>query len=159
MESRKDLYNYNKNSSEKGVDMVSLDRDTMIRISKNPGWYQDFYKSYGRAPNVRELYDIAHKKMEDEVYCNLDKNDAEGMAEKEAMEAAKKRVESLEQVKDIVDKFDNGDIVAQPLLEPETYEQVYKPTVETLSQRNAVVKKSARDFALILSKMAESFQY
>lgn len=63
MESRKDLYN--KNVSEKGVDMVSLDRDTMIRISKNPGWYQDFYKSYGRAPNVRELYDIAHKKMED----------------------------------------------------------------------------------------------
>lgn len=62
MESRKDLYN--KNASEKGVDMVSLDRDTMIRISKNPGWYQDFYKSYGRAPNVRELYDIAHKKME-----------------------------------------------------------------------------------------------
>jgi hypothetical protein len=36
MESRKDLYN--KNASEKGVDMVSLDRDTMIRISKNPGW-------------------------------------------------------------------------------------------------------------------------
>lgn len=40
MESRKDLYD--KNASEKGVDMVSLDRDTMIRISKNPGWYQDF---------------------------------------------------------------------------------------------------------------------
>lgn len=155
MESRKDLYD--KNASEKGVDMVSLDRDTMIRISKNPGLYQDFYKSYGRALNVRELYDIAHKKMEDEVYYNLDKNDAEGMAEKEAMEAAKKRVESLERVKDIVDKFDDGDIVAQSLLEPETYEQVYKPTVETLSRGNAAVKKSARDSALILSKMAENF--
>lgn len=155
MEGRKDLYD--KNANEKGVDMVSLDRDTMIRISKNPGWYQDFYKSYGRAPNARELYDIAHKKMEDEVYYNLDKADAEGMAEKEAMEAAKKRVESLERVKDIVDKFDDGDIVAQSLLEPETYEQVYKPTVETLSQGNAAVKKSARDSALILSKMAENF--
>lgn len=155
MEGRKDLYD--KNANEKGVDMVSLDRDTMIRISKNPGWYQDFYKSYGRAPNARELYDIAHKKMEDEVYYNMDKNDAEGMAEKEAMEAAKKRVESLERVKDIVDKFDDGDIVAQSLLEPETYEQVYKPTVETLSQGNAAVKKSARDSALILSKMAENF--
>ena len=155
MEGRKDLYD--KNANEKGVDMVSLDRDTMIRISKNPGWYQDFYKSYGRAPNARELYDIAHKKMEDEVYYNLDKNDAEGMAEKEAMEAAKKRVESIERVKDIVDKFDDGDIVAQSLLEPETYEQVYKPTVETLSQGNAAVKKSARGSALILSKMAENF--
>lgn len=154
-ESRKDLYD--KNANEKGVDMVSLDRDTMIRISKNPGWYQDFYKSYGRAPNTRELYDIAHKKMEDEVYYNLDKNDVEGMAEKETMEAAKKRVESLERVKNIVDKFDNGDIVAQSLLDPETYEQVYKPTVETLSQGNATVKKSARDSALILSKMAENF--
>lgn len=148
---------FDKTASEKGVDTVSLDRDTMIRISKNPGWYQDFYKSYGRAPNARELYDIAHRKMEDEVYYNLDKNDAEGMAEKEAMESAKRRVESLERVKDIVDKFDDKDIVAQPLLEPETYEQVYKPTVETLSQGNAAVKKSARDSALILSKMAENF--
>lgn len=155
MEGRKNLYD--KSANEKGVDMVALDRDTMIRISKNPGWYQDFYKSYGRAPNARELYDIAHKKMEDEVYYNLDKNDAEGMAEKETMEAAKRRVESLERVKDIVDKFDDGDIVAQSILEPETYEQVYKPTVETLSQGNAAVKKSARESALILSKMAENF--
>ena len=155
MESRKDLYD--KNASEKGVDMVSLDRDTMIRISKNPGWYQALYKSYGCAPNARELYDIAHKKMKNEVYYNLGKNDAEGMSEKETMEAAKRRVESLERVKDIVDKFDDGDIVAQSLLEPETYEQVYKPTVETLSQGNAAVKKSARDSALILSKMAENF--
>ena len=155
MESRKDLYN--KNASEKGVDMVSLDRDTMIRISKNPGWYQDFYKSYGRAPNVRELYDISHKKMEDGVYCNLDKADAKGMAEKETMKAAKRRVESLERVKDIVNKFDDGDIAAQSLLEPETYEQAYKPTVETFSLENAVVKKSARESALILSKMAENF--
>ena len=148
---------FDKTASEKGVDTGSLDRDTMIRISKNPGWYQDFYKSYGRAPNARELYDIAHKKMEDEVYYNMDKNDAEGMAEKETMEAARRRVESLERVKDIVDQFDDKDIVAQSLLEPETYEQVYKPTVETLSQGNAAVKKSARDSALILSKMAENF--
>lgn len=155
MESRKGLYD--KTANEKGVDMVSIDRDTMIRISKNPGWYQDFYRSYGRAPNARELYDIAHKRMEDEVYYNMDKNDAEGMAEKETMEAARRRVESLERVKDIVDKFDDKDIVAQSLLEPETYEQVYKPTVETLSRGNAAVKKSARDSALILSKMAENF--
>lgn len=155
MESRKGLYD--KIANEKGVDMVSIDRDTMIRISKNPGWYQDFYRSYGRTPNARELYDIAHKKMEDEVYYNMDKNDAEGMAEKETMEAARRRVESLERVKDIVDKFDDKDIVAQSLLEPETYEQVYKPTVETLSRGNAAVKKSARDSAFILSKMAENF--
>lgn len=155
MESRKGLYD--KTANEKGVDMVSVDRDTMIRISKNPGWYQDFYRSYGRAPNARELYDIAHKRMEDEVYYNMDKNDAEGMAEKETMEAARRRVESLERVKDIVDQFDDKDIVAQSLLEPETYEQVYKPTVEALSQGNAAVKKSARDTALILSKMAENF--
>lgn len=148
---------FDKTASEKGVDTASLDRDTMIRISKNPGWYQDFYKSYGRAPNARELYDIAHRKMEDEVYYNLDKNDAEGMAEKEAMESAKRRVESLERVKDIVDKFDDKDIVAQSLLDPETYEQVYKPTVESLSKGNAAVNKSARDSALILSKMAENF--
>lgn len=71
--------------------------------------------------------------MKNEVYYNMDKNDAEGMDEKETMEAARRRVESLERVKDIVNKFDDVDIVAQSLLEPETYEQVYKPTVETLS--------------------------
>lgn len=56
-----------------------------------------------------------------------------------------------------MDKFDDGDIVAQSLLEPETYEQVYKPAVEALSHGNAAVKKSARESALILSKMAENF--
>ncbi|WP_297013299.1 hypothetical protein [uncultured Dialister sp.] len=71
--------------------------------------------------------------MKNEVYYNMDKNDAEGMDEKETMEAARRRVESLERVKDIVDKFDDGDMVTQSLLELETYEQVYKPTVETLS--------------------------
>lgn len=120
-------YLYDKNASEKGVDMVSLDRDTMIRISQNPGWYQDFYKSYGCAPNARELYDIAHKKMKNEVYYNMDKNDAEGMAEKEAMEAAKKRIESLERVKDIVDKFDDRDIAAQSLLEPKPTSRCTSP--------------------------------
>ncbi len=124
-ENRKDLYD--KNASEKGVDMVSLDRDTMIRISKNPGWYQALYESYGCAPNSRELYDIARKKMKNEVYYNMDKNDAEGMAEKETMEAAKKRVESLERVKDIVDKFDDGDIAAQTLLEPKPTSRCTSP--------------------------------
>lgn len=65
--------------------------------------------------------------MEDEVYYNLDKNDAEGMAEKEAMEAAKKRVESLERVKDIVNKFDDGDIAAQSLLEPKPTSRCTSP--------------------------------
>ena len=83
-------------------------RKHMEEISKETGWFVGmdgrwrFYisdHSYGRAPNARELYDIAHKKMEDEVYYNLDKADAEGMAEKEAMEAAKRRVESLKRVK------------------------------------------------------------
>lgn len=34
---------------------------------------------------------------------------------------------------------------------------MYKPTVETFSLENAAVKKSARESALILSKMAENF--
>lgn len=56
-----------------------------------------------------------------------------------------------------MDKFDDGDIVAWSLLEPEPYELVYKLTVETLSQGNAAVKNSAKGSTLILSKMAENF--
>lgn len=127
------------------------------RVSSNEGWYSDAWKQKGSMPTQRDILDYDHDQYLKELEASVKPGDAEGEMEIQNLIEAKKRVESLERVKDIVDKFDDKDIVAQSLLEPETYEQVYKPTVETLSQGNAAVKKSARDSALILSKMAENF--
>lgn len=127
------------------------------RVSSNEGWYSDAWKQKGSMPTQRDILDYDHDQYLKELEASVKPGDAEGEMEIQNLIEAKKRVESLERVKDIVDKFDDKDIVAQSLLEPETYEQVYKPTVETLSRGNAAVKKSARDSALILSKMAENF--
>lgn len=127
------------------------------RVSSNEGWYSDAWKQKGSMPTQRDILDYDHDQYLKELEASVKPGDAEGEMEIQNLIEAKKRVESLERVKDIVDKFDDKDIVAQSLLEPETYEQVYKPTVETLSQGNAAAKKSARDSALILSKMAENF--
>lgn len=127
------------------------------RVSSNEGWYSDAWKQKGSMPTQRDILDYDHDQYLKELEASVKPGDAEGEMEIQNLIEAKKRVESLERVKDIVDRFDDKDIVAQSLLEPETYEQVYKPTVETLSRGNAAVKKSARDSALILSKMAENF--
>ncbi|AJK28087.1 hypothetical protein AVV20_gp20 [Bacillus phage Palmer] len=47
--------------------MVGNHREVTGRytVSKNPGWYQDFFKQNGRAPNQSELKDIAAKQVMD----------------------------------------------------------------------------------------------
>lgn len=64
-------------------------------------WENGQYYTEILRPRPKRQGALRHRPQEDEneVYYNMDKNDAEGMAEKETMEAAKKRVESLERVK------------------------------------------------------------
>jgi len=52
-------------------------------------------KSYDCAPNSRELYDIAHKKMEDEIYYNMDKNDAKVWLRKRPWKLSRKESNPL----------------------------------------------------------------
>lgn len=76
-------------SNEKGVDMfdVGEGKDRVhLRVSKNPDWYQDFYGAYGRAPNRRELYDIAQEK----IIAENDKGDEESKAAIAEIEEAKR---------------------------------------------------------------------
>ena len=144
-------------SNEKGVDFVDVGegKDRVhLRISKNPGWYQDFYDSYGRAPTQRELYDIAQEK----IIAENDKGDDESKAAIAEIEEAKKRVESIERVSETLKSLNKEDLIAQTLLDPETYEEAYKPLLEEIkAARNGAVTKAARDSALVLAKIAENF--
>ena len=144
-------------SNEKGVDMfdVGEGKDRVhLRISKNPDWYQDFYGAYGRAPNQRELYDIAQEK----IIAENDKGDEESKAAIAEIEEAKKRVESIERVSETLKSLNKEDLIAQTLLDPETYEEAYKPLLEEIKAAgNGAVTKAARDSALVLAKLAENF--
>lgn len=144
-------------SNEKGVDMfdVGEGKDRVhLRVSKNPDWYQDFYGAYGRAPNQRELYDIAQEK----IIAENDKGDDESKAAIAEIEEAKKRVESIERVSETLGSLNKEDLIAQTLLDPETYEEAYKPLLEEIKAAgNGAVTKAARDSALVLAKVAENF--
>lgn len=144
-------------SNEKGVDMfdVGEGKDRVhLRVSKNPDWYQDFYGAYGRAPNQRELYDIAQEK----IIAENDKGDEESKAAIAEIEEAKKRVESIERVSEALKSLNKKDLIAQTLLDPETYEEAYKPLLEEIKVAgNGAVTKAARDSALVLAKIAENF--
>lgn len=144
-------------SNEKGVDFVDVGegKDRVhLRISKNPGWYQDFYDSYGRAPTQRELYDIAQEK----IIAENDKGDDASKAAIAEIETAKKRVESIERVSETLKSLNKEDLIAQTLLDPETYEEAYKPLLEEIKAAgNGAVTKAARDSALVLAKLAENF--
>lgn len=144
-------------SNEKGVDMFDVgegeDR-VHLRVSKNPDWYQDFYGTYGRAPNQRELYDIAQEK----IIAENDKGDEESKVAIAEIEEAKKRVESIERVSETLKSLNKEDLIAQTLLDPETYEEAYKPLLEEIKAAgNGAVTKAARDSALVLAKIAENF--
>lgn len=144
-------------SNEKCVDMfdVGEGKDRVhLRVSKNPDWYQDFYGAYGRAPNQRELYDIAQEK----IIAENDKGDEESKTAIAEIEEAKKRVESIERVSETLKSLNKEDLIAQTLLDPETYEEVYKPLLEEIKAvENGAVNKAARDSALVLAKLAENF--
>lgn len=50
------------------------------------------------------------------------------------------------------------DLLTQTLLDPETYEEAYKPLLEEIKAAgNGAVTKAARDSALVLAKLAENF--
>lgn len=144
-------------SNEKGVDMfdVGEGKDRVhLRVSKNQDWYQDFYGTYGRAPNQRELYDIAQEK----IIAENDKGDEESKAAIAEIEEAKKRVESIERVSDTLKSLNKEDLIAQTLLDPETYEEAYKPLLAQIQTAgNGAVTKAAKDSALVLAKLAENF--
>lgn len=130
--------------------------DVSKRISNNETWYREFWEKHNRAPTQRELYDLAHENLIAEYGNKTDEETAAGIRE---MEAAKKRVESIERIGETLKSLEKEDLTAQTLLDPETYEEAYKPLLTQITGAgNEKVTKAARDSALILAKIAENFQ-
>ena len=129
--------------------------DVSKRISNNETWYREFWEKHNRAPTQRELYDLAHENLIAEYGNKTDEETAAGIRE---MEAAKKRVESIERIGETLKSLEKEDLVAQTLLDPETYEEAYRPLLAQITGAgNEKVIKAARDSALILAKIAENF--
>ncbi|ULT55391.1 hypothetical protein L1999_20125 [Neobacillus drentensis] len=66
-------YEYLKNSMGKGVDYGTTgtglgnfrEVNGSFSVSRNPQWYQDFYKQYGRKPNNQELMQLAEQHVKE----------------------------------------------------------------------------------------------
>lgn len=73
---------------------------------------------------------------------------------------AKKRVESLERVNDIINAMDKDDLVARTLLDTETYDKVYKHYLAQIqtAAKGTKAMNAAKDSALILAKIAENLK-
>lgn len=77
---------------------------------------------------------------------------------KQPSQRSKKRVESIERVSETLKSLSKEDLIAQTLLDLETYEEAYKPLLEEIkAAENGAVTKAARDSALVLTKLAENF--
>lgn len=77
---------------------------------------------------------------------------------KQPSQRSKKRVESIERVSETLKSLSKEELIAQTLLDLETYEEAYKPLLEEIKAAgNGAVTKAARDSALVLTKLAENF--
>ena len=124
------------------------------RVTANEGWYSQFYKEHGRAPGERERYDIADREARAPMEAS---NDPEAAAELKNISAAKSRVEALEGLDTVIKGLDIPDLEARSLLSEKSYDLVYKPVLETLSNGPEKAAKAARESAIIMGRMADAF--
>lgn len=129
-----------------------------VRVSSNDAWYSAAFKEKGSMPGQRDIIDYDHEQYLKELEASVKPGDAEGEMLIQNLKDAKKRVESLERVNHFISNLDKKDLTAQALLDPETYEKVYKPylTQIQLAAKGTKAEAAARDSALILSKIAEN---
>lgn len=61
------------------------------------------------------------------------------------IEEAKKRVESIERVSETLKSLSKEDLIAQTLLDLETYEEAYKPLLEEIKERETAPSPKPRE--------------
>lgn len=129
-----------------------------VRVSSNDAWYSAAFKEKGAMPGQRDIIDYDHEQYLKELEASVKPGDAEGEMLIQNLKDTKKRVESLERVNNVISNLDKEDLTAQALLDPETYEKVYKPYLNQiqLAAKGTKAEAAARDSALILSKIAEN---
>ncbi len=124
------------------------------RISNNEAWYRDFYKENKKAPTQRQRYDIAHEEFMKE-FEEQARNDPEAEEALKEAEAAKARVEALEELDGYFKSLDVRDILARKTLSEDAYKNVYLPMMEALQGANSDVLEASRDSALVYARMLD----
>lgn len=124
------------------------------RISNNEAWYRDFYKENKKAPTQRQRYDIAHEEFMKE-FEEQARNDPEAEEALKEAEAAKARVEALEELDGYFKSLDVRDILARKTLSEDAYRNVYLPMMEALRGANSAVLEASRDSALVYARMLD----
>nr|DAG31842.1 MAG TPA: crystallin beta/gamma motif-containing protein [Caudoviricetes sp.] len=129
------------------------------RVSSNEGWYSDAWKQKGSMPTQRDILDYDHEQYLKELEASVKPGDAEGEMEIQNLSEAKKRVESLERVNDVIAALDKEDLAARTLLDSDTYENIYTPLLAqvTAAAKGTKASEAARDSALVLSKLVENY--
>ena len=124
------------------------------RISNNEAWYRDFYKENKKAPTQRQRYDIAHEEFMKE-FEEQARNDPEAEEALKEAEAAKARVEALEELDGYFKSLDVRDILARKTLSEDAYRNVYLPMIEALRGANSAVLEASQDSALVYARMLD----
>lgn len=129
------------------------------RVSSNEGLYSDAWKQKGSMPNQRDILEYDHDEYLKQLEAGVKPGDAEGAMEIQNLIEAKKRVESLERVNDVIAALDKEDLAARILLDPDTYEKIYTPLLAqvTAAAKGTKASAAARDSALVLAKLVENY--
>ena len=136
------------------VGIISQENDSQggqwetARVSSNEGWYSDAWKQKESMPTQRDILGYDHDEYLKPLEAGVKPGDAEGEMEIQNLIEAKKRVESLERVNDVIASLD-----------PDTYEKIYPPILTQViaAAKGTKASTAARDSALVLAKLAENY--
>lgn len=117
-------------------------------------WYTDYKKNNKKAPTIRDAYDIAYNEALEEA--NKAGTD-EAKATAQQLTTLMERLKTLEGLKEKVAAMDTDDIKARTLLDEEAYKKVYLPVKDVLLNGPEDVRKNAKDGALILARVVQTF--
>ena len=128
--------------------------NTEATPAADEAWYTDFKTNNKKAPTIRDAYDIAYNEALEEA--NKAGTD-EAKATAEQLTTLMDRLHTLEDLKEKVAAMDTDDIKARTLLDEEAYKKVYLPVKNVLLNGPEDVRKNAKDGALILARVVQTF--
>lgn len=155
-------FDYYDKYEPQGVSFVSTDAEGHdnvqtgrgIRLSNNEPWYSDAYKTYGSKPTKAQLLDIAYENERKE-HSAYDAPEQYAAWDDQVQEARKK-YETLVDMKDRIDELSQSDYALRKTLSKEGV-KVYTDAVKTMQQGPEQVSQAAKENAYIYTRMAETW--
>lgn len=151
------VYEWSRDYEHGGVITSGYIGGSYIRTTNNDKWYANAWKKYGRKPNKRELYDIAEQEAINEIDSTSAFSEEEKQGYINSIQAARKKVETIESLEDYVKELDTKDIAARTLLSQKAYDDVYAPTLEQLKKAPAKVAQAAEESAFVYARLVDNF--